>query len=212
MNALIISGGNPPSSKLLKKYIQKADYIIAADKGLECFYNNDIIPDTAVGDFDSADKAILDIMIPKIKEVKKLNPEKDYPDTWTAINEAIDKGAKKIYLFGATGTRMDHTLGNLGLLTMTKEKGVSMEIIDDNNRIYLAEEKSMKIEGNFGETISFHALSDCVENFCIRGAKYNIEGYDLKLLYPRALCNEFLDTPIEISFDKGILMILHSID
>lgn len=211
MNCLIVSGGKSPGAEIFLEYIKKSQYTIAADKGLETFYNNKAVPDMLVGDFDSADKKILDDMIPKIKEVKKLNPEKDYPDTWTAINEAVSNGADKIYLLGATGTRMDHMLGNIGLLMVAKDKGVSLEIIDDNNRLYLAE-NSMKLSGKYGETISFHALSDEVKGFTIRGARYNIENYNMKLLYPRALCNEFLDTPIEISFDAGNLLILHSID
>ena len=70
----------------------------------------------------------------------------------------------------------------------------------------------MKLFGEYGENISFHALCDKVKNFNIRGAKYNLENYDISLLDPRAICNEFIDTPIEISYEEGELLILHSID
>ena len=60
--------------------------------------------------------------------------------------------------------------------------------------------------------ISFHALCDKVINFNIKGAKYNLENYDMSLLDPRAICNEFVDTPIEISYETGELLIIHSID
>ena len=189
MKCLIVSGGNAPSSQLFHKYAEKTDYMIAADKGIETFYKNNIVPNMIVGDFDSVNKNILNEMSTKVEEIKKLNPEKDYPDTWTAINEGIEKGAKKIYLLGATGTRLDHTLGNIGLLMMVKSKGIDLEIIDNNNKIYLAKKSNMKICGKFGETISFHALSDCVKNFTIKGAKYNLESYDMSRLYPIALCN-----------------------
>ena len=106
---------------------------------------------------------------------------------------------------------MDHTLGNIGLLLSAKKKGVILEIIDDNNRLYLGENK-MKLFGKYGETISFHALSDKVTNFKIKGAKYSLENYDMSLLDPRAICNEFIDTPIEISYETGELLIVHSID
>ena len=59
MNVLIIAGGNPPSSELLKSEIAKCNYIICADKGAECLYYNNIIPDYLLGDFDSIDKNIL---------------------------------------------------------------------------------------------------------------------------------------------------------
>ncbi|HEX9025694.1 MAG TPA: thiamine diphosphokinase [Clostridium sp.] len=211
MNVAIVSGGTAPSEKLLRGYLNKVDFIIAADRGSECLYNYGIIPDLLLGDFDSVKKEILDTVKLEIKEVLEFPPEKDYTDTEIAILEAIKRGAKKIYLFGATGSRIDHTLGNIGLLLTTKKRGATLEIIDDNNRLYLGEKK-MKLFGKYGENISFHALCDKVKNFKIIGAKYNLETYDISLLDPRAICNEFVDTPIEISFEEGELLILHSMD
>lgn len=207
----IISGGNPPSEKLLKDYLSEVDFIIAADKGCECLYNYNIVPDLLIGDFDSANKEILNKARLKIKEILKFPPEKDYTDTEIALMEAAKRGAEKILLFGATGSRMDHTLGNIGLLLIAKEKGIILEIIDDNNRIYLGKNK-MILHGSYGDNISFHALSDRVVNLEIKGGKYTLESYDMTLLAPRAICNEFIDTPIEISYDSGDLLILHSKD
>jgi thiamine pyrophosphokinase len=209
--AAIVSGGTPPSEKLLRYYISKVDFIIAADKGSECLYNNNISPDLLLGDFDSTKKEILDNIKLQAKEVLEFPPEKDFTDTEIAIIEAIKRGAKKIYLFGAIGSRMDHTLGNIGLLLTTKKKGAILEIVDDNNRLYLGE-NNMILSGKCGETISFHALCDKVINFSIKGAKYNLENYDMNLLDPRAICNEFVDTPIEISYEVGELLVVHSID
>ena len=211
MNVAIVSGGTAPSERLVRNYLEKVDFIIAADRGSECLYNYGIIPDLLLGDFDSVKKEILDTVKLQIKEVLEFPPEKDYTDTEIAIIEAIKRGAKKIYLFGAIGSRMDHTLGNIGLILTTKKRGATLEIIDDNNRVYLGEKK-MKLFGEYGETISFHALCDKVKGFKIRDAKYNLETCDMNLLEPRAICNEFVDTPIEISYEEGELLILHSID
>jgi len=207
----IISGGAPPSEKLLKNYLGKVDFIIAADKGCECLYKYNIIPDLLLGDFDSANEEILYNVKLQIKEILEFPPEKDYTDTEIAILEAVKRGAEKIYLFGATGSRMDHVLGNIGLLLTAKKKGVMLEIIDDNNKLYLGK-NNMTLRGQCGETISFHALSDKVVNLEIKGGKYKLESYDMNLLEPRAICNEFVDDPIEISYAAGELLILHSRD
>lgn len=211
MKVAIISGGEPPSENLLRKHLEGVDFIIAADKGSECLYKYNIIPDLLLGDFDSAKKEILDKMKLRAKEVLEFPPEKDYTDTEIAIMEAIKRGAKKICLFGAIGSRVDHTLGNIGLLLTTKKRGAFLEIIDDNNRLYLGENR-MTLFGKFGENISFHALSDKVINFNIKGAKYNLDSYDMNLLDPRAICNEFIDTPIDISYDEGEVLVIHSVD
>jgi len=207
----IISGGAPPSEKLLKNYLGKVDFIIAADKGCECLYKYNIIPDLLLGDFDSANEEILYNVKLQIKEILEFPPKKDYTDTEIAILEAVKRGAEKIYLFGATGSRMDHVLGNIGLLLTAKKKGVMLEIIDDNNKLYLGK-NNMTLRGQCGETISFHALSDKVVNLEIKGGKYKLESYDMNLLEPRAICNEFVDDPIEISYAAGELLILHSRD
>ena len=211
MVVAIVSGGTPPSEKLLRNYLNNVDFIIAADKGSECLYSYNITPNLLLGDFDSTKKEILEQIRSQVEEILEFPPEKDYTDTEIAIIEAIKRGAKKIYLFGATGSRMDHTLGNIGLLLTTKRRGATLEIIDDNNRLYIGEKK-MKLFGEYGENISFHALCDKVKSFNIRGAKYNLETCDISLLDPRAICNEFIDTPIEISYEEGELLILHSID
>ena len=211
MISAIISGGAPPSEKLLRNYLEKVDFIIAADKGCECLYKYNIIPDLLLGDFDSANEEILYNVKLQIKEILEFPPKKDYTDTEIAILEAVKRGAEKIYLFGATGSRMDHVLGNIGLLLTAKKKGVMLEIIDDNNKLYLGK-NNMTLRGQCGETISFHALSDKVVNLEIKGGKYKLESYDMNLLEPRAICNEFVDDPIEISYAAGELLILHSRD
>lgn len=211
MNIAIVAGGKPPSEKLLREYIPEINFIIAADKGSECLYNYNIIPDLLLGDFDSVKKEILNNIKLHVKEILEFPPEKDYTDTEIAVLEAVKRGAEKIYLFGATGSRMDHVLGNIGLLLSAEKKGVALEILDDNNRLYLGKNK-MKLYGKCGENISFHALSDNVSKLNIIGAKYNLENYDLNLLDPRAICNEFVNTPIEISYENGQLLVLHSID
>ena len=207
MKAIIVTGGNKPSKKLLNSYIKSGDLII----GSEYLYDYEIMPNIILGDFDSISEEKLKKIEEKQVEIIKFPPEKDYTDTEIAIMEAMKRGADTIYLFGGLGTRADHSLGNIGLLLTTKNKGARLLIVDDHNKIYLAD-KNMSLNGSQGEIISFHALSDVVKGFEIRGAKYNLNSYDMHLLDPRAVCNEFIDTPINIKYESGELLIIHAID
>ncbi|APF23476.1 thiamine diphosphokinase [Clostridium butyricum] len=211
MKAIIVTGGNKPSRKLLNSYIKSGDLIIGADKGSEYLYDYEIMPNIILGDFDSISEEKLKKIEEKQVEIIKFPPEKDYTDTEIAIMEAMKRGADTIYLFGGLGTRADHSLGNIGLLLTTKNKGARLLIVDDHNKMYLAD-KNMSLNGSQGEIISFHALSDVVKGFEIRGAKYNLNSYDMHLLDPRAVCNEFIDTPINIKYESGELLIIHAID
>ena len=211
LKTLIVAGGNRPSEALLKSYIEDVDIIVGADKGSEYLYDYNIMPDLILGDFDSIDRNKLKIIENKNVEIIKFPPEKDYTDTEIAVMEAVKRGADTIYLFAAIGTRADHTLGNIGLMLKARKEGISIIMVDDHNKMYLSE-KNMILNGKPGETISFHALSEVVKGFKIRGAKYNLDSYDMHLLDPRAVCNEFLDTPINISYENGELLIIHSVD
>ena len=211
MKAVIISGGKEPSKDILFKEIKDANLIIGADKGCEVLYKYNITPDYILGDFDSADANIINSLEARAKKKIKFEREKDYTDTEIAYNLAVEKGSTEIMLLGATGTRYDHSLSNFGLMLRGLKKSIEVKVIDDNNYIFLTD-KSTTLYGNIGDTISFHAYCDEVKNFSIKGAKYNLENYNLNLGDSLTTSNEFVEEKINITFDSGIVMILYTKD
>ena len=211
MRALIISGGKAPTEELMLEYLEGADIIIGADKGCETLLKYNVVPTYILGDFDSTSKET----ISKLEEMGickfKYKTEKDYTDTELAFKLALDKGATEIIMLGVTGTRYDHTLANIGLLLKALELKVKAQIVDDNNKIYLINE-NIKLNGNVGDIISLQAYFQTVKSLTIKGAKYELSNYDLKIGESITTSNEFLDKPIEISFEEGILMVLHTKD
>ena len=206
MRAIIVSGGTPPSERLLRSYLQKGDFIIGVDKGCNTLVEYNIPIDLALGDFDSISKEVYKELNNNGTNILTYNSEKDYSDTNLGYVKAIENGARHILLFGATGTRIDHMLGNLGLFMDSIEDNVHLEIIDDNNRMFVVNRNS-SFKGNYGETISFHALSQEVKKLNIIGGKYTLADYDMKLLEPRAICNEFLNDDIRITFESGLVLV-----
>ena len=131
MRAVIVTGGNSPSKELLDRYLKKDDFIIGVDKGCNCLYENQIEPRVILGDFDSINGLVLDYYINKGITIEKFKPEKDYSDTDLAYRKAVEMGAKEVILFGATGTRVDHMLGNIGIMLKALKDNIHLEIIDD---------------------------------------------------------------------------------
>lgn len=119
MRHCIIVVGGYINDIFAKEFIEKErpELCIAADSGMNFFYRNKLTPDWIIGDFDSASSEALDYFggQPDISWIR-LNPVKDDTDTESAIRKAIVLGAEKITLLGATGTRIDHLLGNIELL------------------------------------------------------------------------------------------------
>ena len=137
MKYLIVSGGEVKEGFLT--WIVKNggfDVILAADAGMEALYRDHILPDIIVGDFDSVNPDTLEYFHDKEQiEVCMLNPEKDDTDTEYAIREAIRRGAMEIVVIGATGTRIDHVLGNISLLGIGLEEQIKISLVDEHNRI-----------------------------------------------------------------------------
>lgn len=209
MRALIISGGTPPNERILKEEIEKCQLLLGADSGCETYFKYNIIPDYALGDFDSIKQEVKEKL--KLTNVIEFNSEKDNTDSEIAVLKAIELGAKEIVLLGFTGTRIDHTLSNLGLLNICLKNNVKAYIRDNNNIIWLVD-KSITLKGNKGTYISFQAFGEDVEEFSIKGAKYELEDYTLTFGDGRCVSNEFLMEDIEINFKKGKILIIYSND
>ena len=212
MKVLIVGGGNEPSGKLLEDYSKKVDKIIGVDRGCSYLLKNNIYPHYIVGDFDSINRD--DIKKLEIDSIKKFkyNCEKDSTDSDIAIKIALKMEFAEIYMMAMTGSRLDHSFANLGLLSKANSAGAKAYIINETNKIYLLEESSKIKKDNSYRYISFLAYCDKVENFNIKNAKYDLENYTLYLGDNRTVSNEFLEEDIELEFTKGKILVIFSKD
>ncbi|GFZ29680.1 thiamine pyrophosphokinase [Clostridium zeae] len=209
MKAVIVAGGKAPSEELFLCEIKDANFLIAADSGVNVFYMYNITPNVILGDFDSAKHEAINAF--KEVEIVKFKPEKDFTDSELAFKNAIEHGANEIVLLGCTGTRLDHTIANIGLLKRALDLNIKAKIKDENNCIFLVS-KDTVLNGTHGQTISFQAFGETVKNFYIVGAKYPLHDYNLEFGDGRTVSNEFIDRPIKITFSSGIVMVIYSND
>ena len=223
IDTVIISGGNIQDGfalGFLKKRIEEGQReslaLVAADKGMEWFMRNrEFTPDLAVGDFDSLSEegeAYMESL--KDLEIVRLKPEKDDSDTQSDVNHMISEGAKEILIFGATGTRLDHVLANLGLLSMGKEQGVQIVLADQWNYITLVESGTvLKKEEQFGKYVSFFSVGGDVAGLSLKGFKYPLNRYHLTVADSGlTVSNEITEETAEITYDSGQLLMIMSRD
>lgn len=216
MQALIVTGGSIEDTFALKFLKENpCDLTIAADSGMEFFYRNGLVPDEIVGDFDSVKSGVLEFFKennPNIK-IRKFQPEKDETDTELAIRTAIDADCKKIWLLGATGTRIDHVLGNIHLLGMAMERDCECIMLDSCNRIRMLNQgMTIRREEQYGDYISLFPFTPAVKGLTLRGFKYPLEKYELQCYHSLGVSNEISEEKAEISFEEGILLMVESKD
>lgn len=200
MKTLIFSGGNFTG---LPEGISLSDYAltIAADKGYLYAESAGIIPDIFVGDFDSLPK---DTAV-KSQKVYKLNPIKDATDTKEAIDIAILSGATEITILGALGGRIDHTLGNIGLLKYGQEKGIPVTLADRDNEIILVNQ-SAKIAKKEGFCLSLIPLTTC-SGVTVSGVYYPLDDATLTFGTTLGISNEFVENSATVEVKEGILLL-----
>lgn len=212
MKALVVSGGMKPSKEIIERYNKEADIIIGVDRGCEYLLEANIIPHYILGDFDSINKLDLEKLIASGAVMHKYDPEKDFTDSELAFQLAFKLKVKEIYFLGATGLRFDHTLGSLGLLLEALNRGVRSFIVDDKNKISLVNKSTALCRDLEYKYISFLAYNEEVTNFSIKQAKYELEGYTLKVGDSRTVSNEFLESDISICFNSGNVLVIYSKD
>ncbi|WP_274420180.1 thiamine diphosphokinase [Blautia sp. XA-2221] len=217
-NAVIVSGGNINTDfalRFLEKNTDENTSLIAADRGLEFFERTGLVPDLAVGDFDSLSengKKFLQTL--RNTEIIKLRPEKDDSDTQSAACAAMDRGAEKIIILGATGNRVDHLLANFGLLVLGKERGCRIILADPWNYIRLIESGTvLKRWEQFGKYVSFFSIGGDVPGLTLKGFKYPLNRHYLTASDSGlTVSNEIVEEEAVVEFEKGILLMLMTRD
>lgn len=207
MKIIIISGGNPPSKKLLQKEITSDTFLIGVDSGANCLYDFNIRPDLLVGDFDSINKKALKYFEEENCVVDTYPTEKDFTDTEIAVKKALSMKPREIVFLGCTGSRVDHLLGNIGMLKICLENGFDAYLKDDNNSIRLIDKPSI-LNGTVGELFSVQSYGDEVVGLTIEGGKYPLNDYNLKIGQSITISNEFAKPNVQLKFKSGVLMVI----
>lgn len=216
MKVVIVSGGQIDDD-FARNQLKNNIYArkIAADHGMDFFFRNHLTPDLIVGDFDSVSSEALKYFKSEGNvEIITLNPMKDDTDTEFAIRTAIEEGATSITLLGATGTRLDHVLGNIELLGIGLESGVEMELVDCHNRIRMVSAGTHIFckEKQFGKYVSLIPVTPQVKGVTLNGFKYPLSDDALEKFRTLGISNEIIEETASVEFSDGILLLIESRD
>lgn len=211
MKVLILTGGSV-NVDFASEYIRKwnPDQIITADKGLLYAKQLGITPDIILGDFDSCNKNIMEEFSTDEKIIAPC--EKDDTDTGLAMIKAKEIGADEILLIGATGTRLDHVLGNIGQLVFAQRNGMKAQIVDEHNRIQALESESVISKNDqFGKYVSLIPIYQA-SGVTLHGFKYPLNDDTLVFHESWGISNELVKEEGKISFKEGCLLMIESRD
>lgn len=210
---LIITGGSVDVDAAFS--YEEFSEIIAVDGGIEAAYKMGIVPTHMIGDFDTVDLSL----VAKLKEQKvqciTLNPHKDQTDTQEAVDWALKLGSEEIWIIGAIGTRMDHTLANIGLLEGIRRAGCKGYILNSHNKMYLVHDRQvLNRETLYGPYVSLIPFTQHVTGVTLKGFAYPLEkqNFETGVCPGWGVSNELVDDTAVITVENGVMLVMETRD
>lgn len=189
------------------------DIYVGVDGGCLKLLEQGLPLEMAVGDFDSVSETDLNNIKSQAKQVVQSVPEKNDTDLELALKAVFEEDpTARVSVYGAFGGRLDHFLSNIFLPT-DPDLAPYMEqiqLVDGQNRLLYRPTGCHEILPDPAMSyVGFMPVGG--GHLEITGAKYPLhpENYFLKAMYGS---NEFLDQPIQVSLDRGYLVIVYSKD
>ena len=146
-SVVIICDGKFPRSEYPRYLMMSADFTICCDGALVKYlraskgiFGHERRPDLVIGDMDTLPSA----MQKKYSDIIIKEDEQEHNDQTKAVRWALNNidDIEHIYIIGATGGRLDHTIGNASLLMEYTRmfdlagKGITMESVTDEGTAF----------------------------------------------------------------------------
>lgn len=206
--ALIFINGDLPDLDAARRILEPDAFMIAVDGGTRHLLALGLLPSVVIGDLDSLDPAHLLTLEKNHVEIIQHPKDKDETDLELALNYALDLGYRNIRLVAALGGRLDHTLGNLSLLTKPSLAGLDLRIEDGVEEAFFVRRQA-QIHGRAGETVSLLPWNGDVTGIQTEGLRWPLRHETLKAHKTRGISNEMVSDVAKISIDSGLLLCIH---
>lgn len=213
---LIVTGGRVERDFAVT-YLKdrKFDRIIAADSGLASCRALHLMPTDILGDFDSLkEENILTFYRERGVPIREFPTRKDYTDTELAVEYARELCPNEVVLLGATGTRWDHTLANIGMLEKLTAENISGKIVDKHNELEMLcgqNEKNYRKRSD-RQFFSLVAWGGDVTGIDLIGFSYPLDNATLKPSQSLGISNELEKDWGTLRIKTGKLLVIRSAD
>ncbi|MBQ2964311.1 MAG: thiamine diphosphokinase [Clostridia bacterium] len=181
---------------------EKDNLIIAVDAGYKRLTELGITPDIVVGDFDSLG------FVPDHPDTQTHPSIKDDTDTMLAVRQGIEAGCDRFLIYGGTGGRIAHTLGNIQILSFLASESKQGFIIDKDYTVTAARNCTLRFDKNASGYISLlpWGSQSCIVT--LKGLKYGLDRAPLPCDRPLGISNEFTGKAAEITVHGGTAVII----
>ena len=216
MKFAVVCAGGPVSEVVdLTQYPVGETVFIGADRGALYLLEMGIVPQEAVGDFDSVSEEEYKRIKTSVEQVGQYHSEKDETDIELAVDRALSYNPKQIILTGVTGGRLDHMESTLHLLYRLQiaNPAINMSIQNPLNQLSMLLPTEHVIKPNQDYSyVSLFSFNGPVTGLTLKGFKYETMNEVLETGMTKFTSNEPLASVCTISFHEGICLMVRSSD
>jgi thiamine pyrophosphokinase len=208
--AVVVANGRLRWTPELVDLARNAHALIAADGGANHLARIGLRPQVVVGDLDSIQPATRRWLG---EECMLDRPDQDHTDLEKTLDYTLrELGAGSVHVLGALGRRIDHTIGNLGLLTRY-HLGPGL-VFRDGRELMLAVEGELALPAVAGETWSFWTFDPAVR-VSLEGVRWPVEQASLTISQRPSISNQAVADTVRVRSVGGATIVLrqqHGVD
>jgi thiamine pyrophosphokinase len=207
--AIVLVGGDPALAHH-KHFLPDDADVIAADSGVHAAEVLGLPVDCIVGDFDSADPAIVDAHAQRGATIERHPADKDATDLELALDAAQRRGAERVVVVGGAGGRLDHLLANLLLLGAPKYAGMQIEALVGDARLAVVRggEAPTLLDSTPGELLTLVPLGGDARGITTTGLQYPLANEDLHAGTTRGVSNVVQSRVVSLCVERGTLLVV----
>jgi thiamine pyrophosphokinase len=206
----VLASGPTVDIDVALSYADPADVVIAADGGTVLANRLGITPSLIIGDLDSTLTDLVAMYSDLGIEIRPYDHNTKWEtDTELALLAALDFSPKRIFVLGAIGGRLDHSLANVLLLTHPTFAGRDVHILDGYNELFLAKPREWNsIKGHTNDIVSLLPIGVAAEAVTTRGLQWPLEDETLAAGKARGVSNRISDpATAAVRYDAGQLLV-----
>lgn len=204
----IVIVANGKVSKSLLKDMRQSDFVIGVDRGAYWLVKNSVVPNIAIGDFDSVNVREFEDIKKRVKRVEEHPKEKDATDMELAVEYALSLHQKEVIIYGAIGSRLDHTMGNIHLLDRLGDIGV---VRDANNEVRLVSGRLAVQKNSRYRYVSILPLTETID-VTLTGFLYDVSRARIRRGQTLGVSNEIRADKATIEVHRGKALVIRSRD
>jgi thiamine pyrophosphokinase len=208
--SVAIVAGVPVAKKFLPA-IRRSTVVIGVDRGALFLLRNKIVPDVALGDFDSVTAQEKARIKRSVKRFVFYPRKKDATDLELAVSYASALRPAEVVIYGALGGRFDHAIAATHLLLELHARGIVGSILDAQNEVRVVtgvHRVEIKKEYRYVSVLSMTKTAIVT----LRGFAYEVRHTILRRGSTTGISNEVRKKSATVDVHKGKVLMIRSWD